>query len=73
FPAQGTPVKQSSPPGSEILVQAQHVSQEFKPGSQPHLTSLTNPWASQTNPNTGLSQLPVHFQYLPYPQHQQPQ
>ncbi|XP_050976167.1 ameloblastin isoform X2 [Labeo rohita] len=69
FPAQGTPVKQSSLPGSEVLVQAQ----QFQSGPQPHLPSLTNPWASQTNPNTGLSQLPVHFQYLPYPQHQQPQ
>ncbi|XP_073699120.1 ameloblastin [Garra rufa] len=72
FPAQGTPVKQSSSSGSEVLVQAQHVPQ-FQPGPQPHLPTLSNPWASQTNPNTGLSQLPVHFQYLPYPQHQQPQ
>uniref|UniRef100_A0A673NF71 Ameloblastin n=1 Tax=Sinocyclocheilus rhinocerous TaxID=307959 RepID=A0A673NF71_9TELE len=53
---------------------------QFKPepprmlsGPQPHMPTLTNPWASQTNPNTGLSQLPVHFQYLPYPHAQQPQ
>uniref|UniRef100_A0A672QL21 Ameloblastin n=1 Tax=Sinocyclocheilus grahami TaxID=75366 RepID=A0A672QL21_SINGR len=46
---------------------------QFKPepprmlsGPQPHLPTLTNPWASQTNPNTGLSQLPEHFQYT-YP------
>ncbi|XP_071438391.1 LOW QUALITY PROTEIN: ameloblastin [Sinocyclocheilus grahami] len=80
MPAQGTPVIQSSLPGSEVLVQAQHVPQQFKPepprmlsGPQPHLPTLTNPWASQTNPNTGLSQLPEHFQYLPYPHAQQPQ
>uniref|UniRef100_A0A671KH15 Ameloblastin n=1 Tax=Sinocyclocheilus anshuiensis TaxID=1608454 RepID=A0A671KH15_9TELE len=53
---------------------------QFKPepprmlsGPQPQLPTLTNPWTSQTNPNTGLSQLPVHFQYLPYPHAQQPQ
>ncbi|KTF80264.1 hypothetical protein cypCar_00011004 [Cyprinus carpio] len=42
-------------------------------GPQPHLPTLTNPRASQTNPNIGLSQLPAHFQYLPYPHSQQPQ
>ncbi|XP_043100680.1 ameloblastin [Puntigrus tetrazona] len=47
--------------------------QSSPPGSEPHLHSLTNQWASQPNPNTGLSQLPVHFQYLTYPHAQQPQ
>ncbi|XP_058600597.1 ameloblastin [Onychostoma macrolepis] len=63
-----------------VLVQAQHVPQQFQPepprmlsGPQPRLHTLTNPWASQINPNTGLSQLPVHLQYLPYPHSQQPQ
>lgn len=71
---------QSSASGSEVLVQAHHVPLQFLPesprmlsGPQPHLPTLTNPRASQTNPNIGLSQLPAHFQYLPYPHSQQPQ
>lgn len=71
---------QSSASGSEVLVQAHHLPLQFQPesprmlsGPQPHLPTLTNPRASQTNPNIGLSQLPAHFQYLPYPHSQQPQ
>ncbi|KAK7165982.1 hypothetical protein R3I93_005922 [Phoxinus phoxinus] len=64
MPAQGTPVIQSSLPGSEVLVQAHHVPQQFQPksprvpsGPQQQLAALTNPWASQPNP------IQVNFQH----------
>ncbi|XP_056092830.1 ameloblastin [Rhinichthys klamathensis goyatoka] len=76
--AQGTPVIQYSL--SEVLVQAHHVPQQFQPksprvlsGPEQQLVTLTDPWASQPNPNAGLGQLPAHFQYFPYSHPQQPQ
>ncbi|XP_067298590.1 ameloblastin [Pseudorasbora parva] len=42
-------------------------------GLQPQLAALSNPWASQPNPSTGLGQIPAQFQYFPYPHHQQTQ